>query len=128
MLPSGRLCGGNDPGSPNKKTEVASDPKARNASLECGGGEDVLEVRITHDVRNSFRPCDHNRHAPKRMHRPQVARHRLGARNRQRQKNASERPDRPVGVWGDQAGWQSKADQITELGYRETEAIEGIPN
>jgi integrase len=33
----------------------------------------IPEVRITHDIRNSFRRCNHNRHAPKRMHRPQVA-------------------------------------------------------
>jgi hypothetical protein len=87
---------GNDSGSADQGTEAAPDPKARNASLQCGRGEDVLEVRITHDVRNSFRRCDHDRHAPKRMHLPQVAGHRLGARNRQHKRTLRKGP---TGQW-----------------------------
>src|SRR5579862_6170675 len=70
---------GNDLGSSDKRTEVTSYPKARNAGAQYRGSKDILEIRIAYDVRRSFGCLDHNRDASERMHRPQVAGPRLGS-------------------------------------------------
>jgi integrase len=50
---------GNDYGGADQRTEAATDSKARDASLQCGGSKNLPESCAADDVRNFIRPRRH---------------------------------------------------------------------
>ena len=64
---------GDDLGGADQRREAATDSKARDASLQCGGGKNLSESCAADDVRDSVCRCRHHWNASQRIHRAQVA-------------------------------------------------------
>ena len=58
---------------PTKGAKLATDSKARDASLQCRGDKDFSESCAADDVRDSVWCCRHHWNASQRVHRAQVA-------------------------------------------------------